>query len=120
MIMKIQYENAVILQPCLFNNMASADVRSPCGKFAKRQGIIHFVFAEPKKLTFPGLTKMGVSKPLYGIVFGTCIYHPNQFLTIVSCIQYTNSVEQRTSHHRHVTANFTHAISTSGRDIWTF
>jgi hypothetical protein len=40
MLMKIQYENAVIWQPCLFNNMASADVRSPCGEFAKHQGLI--------------------------------------------------------------------------------
>ena len=32
--------------------MTSADVRSPCGEFAKRQGIIHFVFAEPRKLNY--------------------------------------------------------------------
>jgi hypothetical protein len=37
---KSQYENAVILKPRLLNHMASVDVRSPCGEFAKRQGII--------------------------------------------------------------------------------
>ena len=46
MTMKAQYEKLVIWQPCLFNYMASADVRSPYGEFAKRQGIIYFVFAE--------------------------------------------------------------------------
>ena len=45
---KIQYEKAVIWQPCLFDLMTSADVRSPCGEFAKRQGIIHFAFANPE------------------------------------------------------------------------
>ncbi len=42
----------VIYQPFLFNHMASADVRSPCGEFAKRQGIIHFAFAKPRKLNY--------------------------------------------------------------------
>ena len=32
--------------------MTGADVRSPCGQFAKRQGIIHFVFAEPRILSY--------------------------------------------------------------------
>ncbi len=32
--------------------MASADVRCPCGEFAKRQGIIHFAFPEPQKLRY--------------------------------------------------------------------
>jgi hypothetical protein len=32
--------------------MASADVRSPYGEFAKRQGIIHFAFSEPRKLSY--------------------------------------------------------------------
>ena len=50
--MKIQYENPVIWQPCLFNFMAGADVRSPYGEFAKRQGIIHFAFAETRKLSY--------------------------------------------------------------------
>ncbi len=31
--------------------MADADVRCPCGEFAKRQGIIHFAFAESRKLS---------------------------------------------------------------------
>ena len=59
MTMKIQYENSVILKPCLLNHMPDADVRSPCGEFAKRQGIIHFVFAEPRKLR-----KLFLSEPL--------------------------------------------------------
>ncbi len=42
----------VIKQSCLFNYMASADVRSPCGEFAKRQGIIHFAYAEYRKLCY--------------------------------------------------------------------
>ena len=41
----------VIYQPSLFNPMASVDVRSPCGEFAKRQGIIHFAFAKLRKLS---------------------------------------------------------------------
>ena len=44
-------ENVVIWQSCLFNTMAGADVRSPCGEFAKCQGIIHFAFAESRKLS---------------------------------------------------------------------
>jgi hypothetical protein len=32
--------------------MASADVRSPYGEFAKRQGIIHFAFSESRKLSY--------------------------------------------------------------------
>ena len=51
MLMTIQYENTVIWQPCLFNHMAGADVRSPYGEFAKRQGIIHFAFFESRKLS---------------------------------------------------------------------
>ena len=30
--------------------MVSADVRSPCGEFTKRQWIIHFAFIEARKL----------------------------------------------------------------------
>jgi hypothetical protein len=32
--------------------MASADVRSPCGEFAKCQGIIHFAFSDSRKLRY--------------------------------------------------------------------
>ena len=39
-------------QPFLFNHMASADVRRPCGEFAKRQGIIYFALAEHRKLNY--------------------------------------------------------------------
>ncbi len=42
----------VIYQPFLFNHMASADVRNPCGEFAMRQGIIHFAFGEARKLRY--------------------------------------------------------------------
>ena len=32
--------------------MAGGDVRSPCGEFAKRQGIIHFAVPESRKLSY--------------------------------------------------------------------
>ena len=32
--------------------MAGADVRSPCGEFAKRQGIIHVAFPKCRKLSY--------------------------------------------------------------------
>ena len=53
--MKIQYENTVIYQPCRFNFMAGADVRNPCGEFAKRQGIIHFACPLIPKVELSGI-----------------------------------------------------------------
>jgi len=59
--MKIQYESKITLWIYLFDNMACADVKNPCGEFEQRRRIIHFAAAESRKLRYNIKTATGFS-----------------------------------------------------------